>query len=373
MKTFGRRASCVLGCIFLSTIFSIAARAADTNPPPRLTVELRDGSRVVGDSVAKNIEFQSALLGKVKLAVKDIRSVECVSSNSAKLSTVNGDSLTVAFVDSSFAVKTSFGKVDLQVSSVRKFSVSASGTSAHPAGLVALWSGEGDGLDSIGGNNLALMDVSFEEGKVGQAFEFNGQNQWANCGNSSLGNFGENDFTVMFWVKFNELRNEQIMVEKFIEPLNGSPLGWTITKLSNNRFRFAEAGGGAPLVDYGAAVASTWLHMTVTRNHGMVACYVHGVLSGQLATLANLDSTATLKFGHRGNTVDTPGSADTREMYLNGALDEIAIYNRALSAEEIKSIGITENNGEPLPPPASSPMPFNRIYYRNGSANGFGE
>lgn len=96
--------------LFLIFLISIAAHAADTNPPPRLTVELRDGSRVVGDSVAKNFEFQSALLGKIKMAVKDIRAVECVSSNSVKLSTVNGDSLTVAFADSSFAVKTSLAK-----------------------------------------------------------------------------------------------------------------------------------------------------------------------------------------------------------------------------------------------------------------------
>ncbi|HEY5345174.1 MAG TPA: LamG domain-containing protein [Verrucomicrobiae bacterium] len=251
--------------------------------------------------------------------------------------------------------------------------MSAGGMGAHPPGLVALWSGEGDGNDSIGENNMVLTGVSFMEGKVGQAFGFNGINQWASCEHNSIGNFGANDFTVMFWVKFNALGNEQIMVEKFIEPLNGSPIGWTITKLSNNRFRFAETGGFAPVVDYGAAVIDTWIHMAVTRSNGLVACYVNGFLSGQLATMANLDSTATLKFGHRGNPMDTPGSADNREMYLNGALDEIAIYNRALSAEEIKSIGIIENNGEPLPPPAVSPMPFNRIHYRNGSANGFSE
>src|ERR1035438_2662455 len=95
-------------------------RAADTNPPPRLTVELRDGSRVVGQSVEKSFKFHSALLGEIKLAVSNIRAVEFVSTNSTKLTTTGGDSLSVSFVYSEFAVKTSFGKVELPVASVRK-------------------------------------------------------------------------------------------------------------------------------------------------------------------------------------------------------------------------------------------------------------
>jgi len=158
--------------ICLTFIGSIAAHAADTNPPPRLTVDLRDGSRVVGISVGKNFEFHSALFGDFKLQAKDIRSVECVSSNSAKLTTTGHDSLTVSFVDSEFAVKTSFGKVALAVASVRKLSVSAGGNGTHPPGLVALWSGEGNAEDSIGGCNGQLVgSIGFTDGQVGQAFD----------------------------------------------------------------------------------------------------------------------------------------------------------------------------------------------------------
>ena len=350
------------------------AVAADTNPPPRLTVELRDGSRVVGESVAKNFKFHSALLGEIKLDAKSIRLVDCVSSNSAKLSTVNGDSLTVSFVDSEFAVKTGFGKVELPVDSVRKLTVSAGGIAGvHPPGLVALWSGEGNGNDSVGGNNMMPTDIAFVEGKAGQAFGFNGAGQWVNCGNNNAGNFGANDFTVAFWVKFNTVFTEQVMVEKYVETLGGSgePSGWTLTKLSNNRFRF---GGLGFSVDFGNAVAGTWTYLAVTRSNGNVRCYVNGVLAGQLAALANLDSAASLKLGHRGNPTDTPGSADPRQFYLNGVLDEIAIYDRALSAAEIETICKNDNHGElpPAPPSGFSRPPFNGIY-RNGFGNGFSE
>jgi hypothetical protein len=155
-------------------VFQLAARAADTNPPPRLTVELRDGSRVVGQSVEKSFKFHSALLGEIKLAVSNIRAVEFVSTNSTKLTTTGGDSLTVSFVYSEFAVKTSFGKVELPVASVRKFTVSATGRfNPRHEGLVALWSGDGNALDCIGGNNGTLMNgASFDAGENGEAFLF---------------------------------------------------------------------------------------------------------------------------------------------------------------------------------------------------------
>ena len=125
---------------YLLLLFSFAARAADTNPPPRLTVELRDGSRVVGTSAEKNFKFHSALLGDLKLEVKDIRQVECLSSNSTKLTTTGGDVLTVWFADSQFAVNTSFGKVELAADSVHKFTVAA--TRANGT-IVQAWSGCG--------------------------------------------------------------------------------------------------------------------------------------------------------------------------------------------------------------------------------------
>ena len=84
MKAFRVCIACIFGFVILAASFS-SARAADTNPPPRLTVELRDGSRVVGVSAEKYFKFHSALLGEIKLDVKDLRSVECISTNQDKL------------------------------------------------------------------------------------------------------------------------------------------------------------------------------------------------------------------------------------------------------------------------------------------------
>jgi hypothetical protein len=140
MKITLLRALCGLN---LALIFSspTVANPTGTNLLPRLTVELRDGSRVVGASVEKNVKFHSALLGDFKLAVKDIRAIDCLTTNSAKLTTSNGDVLMVGVADLELRFTTSFGKVTLPANTIQRVSVSTSGMRA---GLVAAWLADGD-------------------------------------------------------------------------------------------------------------------------------------------------------------------------------------------------------------------------------------
>jgi hypothetical protein len=142
------RAGFLLVSVF---VFQLAARAADTNPPPRLTVELRDGSRVVGTSAERIFTFHSALLGEIKFDVNDLRTIDCLTTNSARLTTANGDTLTVWFAKAELRVNTGFGKLELPVSSLRRLTVSPAGHSnQRREGLVLFWSGDGEGKDNVG-------------------------------------------------------------------------------------------------------------------------------------------------------------------------------------------------------------------------------
>jgi hypothetical protein len=61
------------------------------------------------------------------------------------------------------------------------------------------------------------------------------------------------------------------------------------------------------------------------------------VASGQFS--GNLDSSSSLKFGHRGNPSDTPGSEDDREFFLDGRIDEIELFvGRALSDRDTRNL-----------------------------------
>ena len=60
---------------------------------------------------------------------------------------------------------------------------------------------------------------------------------------------------------------------------------------------------------------------------------------GPLGSGGNVDTTSSLKFGHRGSPSDTLGSFDNRGFYLNGRIDEVELFvGRALIDSEIQAI-----------------------------------
>jgi hypothetical protein len=364
------------GFLCASCLISIAVQAADTNPPPRLTVDLRDGSRVVGTSVENNFKFHSALLGDIKLAVKDIRGVECVSSNSAKLTTVNDDTLTVSFVDPDFAVQTSFGKVELPVDAVRQLSVSTIVlTGIHPPGLVALWSGEGNANDSVGGNNgSSTIGIDYADGVVGQAFKFDGSRvdgvgyipvPASPCLNVGAGS----GLTIECWIKpahLGPIGAEGIPIVEW-DSQSKEGLGFWVEQGFKLYGNIEDSMGNSHTLMSARGLVSTrrFQHVALTydKNTGAAMLYINGIVAAAENIGSLTPQTAwPLNIGRR------TGQPIGRNNTYSGLLDELALYNRALSANEIKSICILDNHGEMPPPPVNPLMPMNGIYH-----NGFNQ
>src|SRR5690349_4825346 len=68
-----------------------------------------------------------------------------------------------------------------------------------PTNLVSWWPAEGTANDSVGNNNGTLQNgAGFAPGIVGQAFTFNGTNQWVDVTNSPALN-PTNSFTIEGW------------------------------------------------------------------------------------------------------------------------------------------------------------------------------
>jgi hypothetical protein len=355
VKTFHR----ALGFISFLLLFSVhpaGAGLTGTNPPAsRLTIELRDGSRVVGESGNDHLKFHSVLLGNLKLAVTDIRSVECLSSNSAKLQTAGGDTLLVWFADSEVPVKTGFGKVTLTVDSIRKLTVSGGGaTGARRPGLVALWSGEDNGRDSIGGNDAELSEMSFADGQVGRAFLLDGNSSSITIPASSALNVGAGEgFTLGVWINPADVSKNSPLFEWiqagvpgalqfYIYPPDGGP-GTLYALLGDDSggVHYFNSSGGIVLPNVFQYVA-----LTYDKASGVGKIYCNGVLVAQ----QNLGSftPATACDLHLGKRPLIQG-----ETYgFTGAFDEAAIYNRALSAAEILEICTEDNHGETPAPPA---------------------
>ncbi|HZL14083.1 MAG TPA: LamG domain-containing protein [Verrucomicrobiae bacterium] len=344
--------------LFLLPVHSVDASPAETNAPDyRLTVDLRDGSRVIGESGSDHLKFHSALLGDLKLWVKDIRSVECVSSNSAKLMTTGGDTLMVWFADSEVTAKTSFGKVELSVDSIRKITVSAGGAAgARRPGLVALWSGEDNGKDSIGGNDAELTDMDFADGQVGRAFSLNGFGSWMKIPASPSLDVGNGDgLTISAWIKPSNVNSFHPILEWEVTKQKNAVSFWIGHLPQDHGVLFGNIGDDQGNTHSlcstpGAVVSGQFQHiaMTYDKISGIGRLFVNGyVVAQENLGVFTPQTTDDLFISRR--PADQPGDW-TYNTFFGGLLDEVAIYNRALSMEEIQRVSREDNHGEPLPP-----------------------
>jgi beta-lactamase regulating signal transducer with metallopeptidase domain len=101
----------VLGALTAIVTAEPPQRGAAIPPVPatsiQLTVELRDGSRIVGKSNDDSVEVRSAQLGAIRLPIDKIRLIEwSATPEPAKLTTSGGEVLAVQFVTKEVRVET---------------------------------------------------------------------------------------------------------------------------------------------------------------------------------------------------------------------------------------------------------------------------
>ena len=200
-----------------------------------------------------------------------------------------------------------------------------------PPGLVALWSGEGNADDGAGGNNGELTgDATYDKGKVGQAFAFDGtRGTSVNVGNPVQ--LQLQDFTITTWIKRDNTQSVSADFPNavlFGYGLGGyalylNPSGSLI--LSKYNVRGGETKSRAAIKD------TNWHHLAVTKSGTTVIFYVDGVAY----PAANAKYDAEFVF-----TTEAAIGASGKNSVLNfwGLMDEVGIYNRALSASEIRAI-----------------------------------
>ena len=116
----------------------------------------------------------------------------------------------------------------------------------------------------------------------------------------------------------------------------------------------------------GTLVANAWQHIAVTydKTSGVLGLYVNGRLVSQ----RQWGSFTPLTKGRLSSfRPSNPGDWTYNRLFA-GLMDELAIYNRALSASEIQAVCIEQNHGEPLPPPTLR-TPTNGRFYPSSVIN----
>ena len=240
----------------------------------------------------------------------------------------------------------------------------ASGCTPPPAGIAAWWPGEGNVNDIIGGNNGTFVNgAGFTNGEVGQAFNFNGINNYILVNATPTLNVGAGSgLTFEGWVYLNTLDHEQLIFEYEgnLGTFNGDDTGINFSFHPDKPgalYSNLEGTDRTPhelLSPFNIFVPNAWQHIAVTydKASGAAALYLNGspVVVTNLGSFTPETSLSHLVMGARTtfNSVSNPGDA------VSGMMDELTFYSRALSPAEIAAIYNAGSAGKCVPLPVAT-------------------
>ena len=214
---------------------------------------------------------------------------------------------------------------------------SASGTT----GLIAHWELNGNANDSVGSNDGTVYGATWTDGVFGQALQFDGDDDYVGGTTSPFG-FEDSTFTVSAWAKTTVLGGNSIVSEGA-----WSSGGWHLA--------FKEGSVGVMLKDgtpnqlnaysnYSIDTFNdgTWHHIAAViatsttdplGNHADV--YVDGSIVSTLESqlYAYIPSPDSWRIGAR------PAGTVT---FFCGSIDDVRIFDGALSSEEIEALAVPE-------------------------------
>jgi hypothetical protein len=204
---------------------------------------------------------------------------------------------------------------------------------AHDPDLIGYWpmdEGSGANVADASGNGRdgKLSGAEWCEGKLGGGLKFNGSAEVVVPDDKDLRVTG--DFTVMFWVRKDGPTPEWARIVGKGDP-NRRTFGIWWFPGDNLRVKFQQVTSSGKWFDVdsaGTLAAGKWQHVaaTVKGNHGTV--YMNGVKDAEGdREAAAVEDAAPFTFGKGPIHVG-----------LIGALDELRLYRRALTLEEVKSI-----------------------------------
>lgn len=214
-----------------------------------------------------------------------------------------------------------------------------------PSNMVSWWPGDGDAVDVQSGHNGTLQHgASFSSGKVGQAFAFDGVDDYVgNIGEHATYSFIQNTgiFTVMAWVRVNDpdaLKDEAIAANTPTTIERGHFFMWEGSG-AQQRLRMVIVKGisGVPVIDSVSPDSvisdSAWHHVAAVGDGTEIVFYIDGVAyagTDSMGSKSTGDSTRVLGIGHCPHT--------TPLCQFDGNVDELQIYDRALAASEVEAV-----------------------------------
>lgn len=206
-----------------------------------------------------------------------------------------------------------------------------------PSGIVAWWQAESNTLDYVGLNDgVWVGSPSYASGEVQLAFNLTGTN-YVQITNSAAMNQFTNAMTIELWMKSGTTNNNTDW-RSFIAKGNNA---WRLMGTTFAKTTYVAFSGASPSDLTGTIEVNDgqWHHIAATYDGSVMALYVDGQLDvSQSATGSINQNTQPVDIGSDSNA---PG-----DYRFKGEIDEVSLYNRALTPCEIQSIYLVGPTGK---------------------------
>ena len=182
------------------------------------------------------------------------------------------------------------------------------------------------------GNNGELVNGVRENSSNLGSLVFDGTDDYIDISNSSIGNFGINDFTVSCWGKATTGSSGSRGIVSKYNPHSPNGTGWFIFFRDSGVTARITQDLVAPLEESNIITSpltsNQWHHIIMTRRQKSFSLYIDGSLyqNNNTTNVIDCSSSGPLRIG----------SGYSSGYYYDGNASNVQIYNRALTAAEIQ-------------------------------------
>ena len=275
-----------------------------------------------------------------------------LAANDTLLSGSDDITVTVQAVPVLDEINVSPGLVNVKVDGTVNFTASGVDQYGQDFALSPFWTATGGSIDATGqytaGASMGSFTITASDGSVtGEAIvtitdsiptqsylEFDGSNDFVELPDADDLDLTGSQFTLSLWIKPSDWGNSD--QGRMLDHGGGSvSAGWTLQVENKGSRGYPQAlrlqinndSSFNGLSDDNAIALDVWQHVAVTYNTGILTFYVDGIERGvRTGVPAALPASLPVRIGMR--------ATDTKRTF-EGAMDDVQIWNRALTQSEI--------------------------------------
>ena len=173
-------------------------------------------------------------------------------------------------------------------------------------------------------------------GKNGQALSFDGKNDYIDAGTFDP---ATKNMTIAVWINWRGPNSKHQVVVAKRDSFNQKDMRWQLIRDKRRGILFQSANRTAKF-DQDIPFKRKWFHMAVTKEAGKITLYINGKRASTSSMFFGSDRKARVLVGN-----SEVGGNDP----FYGAMDELRIYSRALSSQQIADLFFAETKASPRP------------------------